>query len=252
MTAIGRWAVECEPADGARIGRLQCDGIDLLTAAPRPFRPPARDYGKYELRPVYGYDDCFPTVAPCSGWPDHGELCWLAWEGSETECSVRSARWPVTFSRRLEFGDRTLRWHFGVTNRGDRALPFQHVMHPLMPLDQVTSLELPAAGVARRLLELPPGAVEMVHLEGGAAGRLAVGLRAGVTLRVTYPPDLFPTLSIWWNNRGYPDEAGLRRCECAFEPTPGRNPKLSDGSTLTVEAGRTLSWQVLWEVTPCR
>jgi hypothetical protein len=59
---MGRWTLDCSLADGARIGRLQFDGIDLLTRAPAAFRPPAGDYGDYELRPVYGYDDCFPTV----------------------------------------------------------------------------------------------------------------------------------------------------------------------------------------------
>jgi hypothetical protein len=77
-------------------------------------------------------------------------------------------------------------------------------------------------------------------------------LRAGLKLRVTYAPDLFPTLAIWWNNGGYPNEAGLRRCECAFEPAPGKTTRLSDGTTLAVEPGQSRSWQVVWEVTSCR
>ena len=252
MITMGRWTLDCSLADGARIGRLQFDGIDLLTRAPAAFRPPAGDYGDYELRPVYGYDDCFPTVDRTSDCPDHGELCWLAWEGSETECSVRSVRWPVSFHCRLDFGERTLTWSFRVTNRGDRELPFLHVMHPLMPLDQVVSLELPVPGVAQRLLGVPRGQAEMLYLPGAAGGSFAMGLRAGLKLRVTYAPDLFPTLAIWWNNGGYPNEAGLRRCECAFEPAPGKTTRLSDGTTLAVEPGQSRSWQVVWDVTSCR
>jgi len=77
------WFVRYAPSDGGRIGILRYKGIDLLTTAPDCFKPPLEDFGAYELRPVYGYDDCFPSVSACRypglTWevPDHGEVCWL-------------------------------------------------------------------------------------------------------------------------------------------------------------------------------
>jgi hypothetical protein len=77
---FGNWHVECLPEDGARISVLKYFGNDLLTPKTSCFKKPEKDYGEFELRPVYGYDDCFPTVDKCS-YPegnfecrDHGEL----------------------------------------------------------------------------------------------------------------------------------------------------------------------------------
>ena len=66
----GSWRMECDLADGARIRRLRFQEADLLTAKPEAFRPPQADYGRYETRPVFAYDDCFPTVEQCAHWPD--------------------------------------------------------------------------------------------------------------------------------------------------------------------------------------
>lgn len=235
--------MECLLADGARLRRLQYDGVDLLTTPPAVFRPPSRDYGRYETRPVYGYDDCFPTVDPCDDWPDHGELCWLPWRGSIKECSVHSEKWPVVFTRRLTFGERSLLWSFAAANHGDQPLAAQHVMHALMPLDQITATDL-------ALPEVPPGKYEMLFLP--ATGQFTLTFRAGLRLRVTFDPKLFPTVGVWLNNNGYPDEDGCRRCECAFEPTPGKTSRLSDGTTMILPPRGELTWQVKWEIEPCR
>ena len=79
------WHIEYIPDDGARIAALRYAGHDLLSSPPVSFRSPERFYGEYETRPVYGYDDCFPTVDPCLcpggeyQYRDHGELCWQQW-----------------------------------------------------------------------------------------------------------------------------------------------------------------------------
>ncbi|MBK8884772.1 MAG: hypothetical protein IPN67_21190 [Bacteroidales bacterium] len=82
---FNNWHIQYAPEDGARIVSLNYSGYDLLTTEPAVFRKPGRFCGEYETRPVYGYDDCFPTVDQCnypggnSGCRDHGELCWQQW-----------------------------------------------------------------------------------------------------------------------------------------------------------------------------
>lgn len=248
------WQIAGSLTDGARITRLRFGTLDLLTAAPGSFRAPRTDYGRYETRPVYGYDDCFPTVDACDGWDDHGELCWLPWEGTLLDCQVRSRRLPWTFRRQLEFGPRTLTWRFSVRNDGDTAAPVQHVMHPLMPLDQIVAIHVPqgtdydAATVARDLIALPKGRHTMLFLNGIVAGCFRLGFRAGLSLTVQFDPRLFPTLGIWWNNASYPDEPGLRRIECAFEPTPGPDSRLSNGTTLVIPPRTERAWQITWRI----
>lgn len=280
FSKFGDWEVEALPEDGARLSRLRFRGYDLLTTAPAAFRAPASNYGEYEIRPVYGYDDCFPTVDACRfpgrAWsvPDHGELCWLTWdmvaEGSRLTFLAQSENLPITFRRSIIFGDVSLKWSFEVTNSGNESVPFLHVMHPLMPLDEVAGIELPPfsngfeeitrtatglndpAGVERFLLDQPRGAARMALLRGVREGRFGISYRNGLRLTVTFPAELFPTIGIWWNNLGYPDENGCRRNECAFEPVPGNTGSLAkshqDGLCLSVGAEDRFSWEINWEI----
>jgi hypothetical protein len=278
----GDWEVECLPTDGARLSLLRYAGRDLLTGAPAHFRPPTRDFGEYETRPVYGYDDCFPSV-DSGDFPehagmrvrDHGELCWLPWDvsatGSRLDCRARSEILPALhFRRSLIFADKSITWEFEVLNEGTVAVPFLHVMHALMPLDEVVALEFPAFRAivdemndavldlsgprqcAEFLLTRPRGTAEMLLLRDLSARRAAVTFKNGLELEVAFPPKLFPTLGIWWNNGGYPDENGCRRVECALEPIPGTSSSLAkayrEGTHLTAPPGGRASWQVIWSV----
>ena len=275
----GPWQLECLPGDGARLRRLAYDGRDLLTPPPPAFLPPRRDWGAYETRPVYGYDDCMPTVDACRhptlDWsvPDHGEICWLPWQvraGATLDCAVRSRRMPLEFRRRLEFDGPRLAWRFEARNEGPAPMPFQHVMHALMPPDAIAGLQLPdfeeaydeirrapapfktPAAAADAILNLPRGRYAMLLLRKVRDGRMALRLQSGALLRIQFPADMFPTLGIWWNRSGYPDEDGCRRSECAFEPIPGSRSSLADAAAecLTVPPRSALTWSVLWELEP--
>lgn len=287
----GKWFMQAAPHDGARITRLAYDGFGLLTAVPKRFRPPKKDYGLYETRPVFGYDDCFPSVDACRfpdrRWrvPDHGELCWLPWTTQPARdglhFSVQSQNLPLAFSRAMLFSDTRLTWHFAVRSQAPDPLPFQHIMHPLMPLEEIdlAALRLPDCGMVydevgkrpaggkvdlvhgSRLsgLNLPhvlestaPGGFRMLVLRGIKSGGFTVGFKNGMRLRVQFPRKYFTALGIWWNNRGYPDESGLRRCECAFEPIPGPASSLARasraGDAMIVQPGQNLAWKVVWEI----
>ena len=277
---FGNWYIQCLSDDGARISILRYEGQDLLTANPPSFKAPDQFYGEYETRPVYGYDDCFPTVDPCAftdrfiEYKDHGELCWLDWqvqvEGNKLICSVDCLNPRVTFKRILEFIGNRLIWQFEVENTSDMKVDFLHVMHALLPLSQIRSIELPgfakilddinlvvpalkgADQVASHLLEIQSGGYEMLLLKDIDADSVKLGLQNNLNLQMTFDNKLFPTLGIWWNNRGYPEEAGLRRAECAFEPIPGASSNLfksyNDGVCLAVEPGKSMHWEIVWKM----
>ena len=275
------WEVVYTPEDGARLDKLAYNGVDLLTTEPGTFRPPKTDYGSYETRPVYGYDDCFPSVEECaypgSSWqvPDHGEVCWLSWNCERHTdrllFSVESEALPVVFHREMRFAENTLIWSFLVRNKSDRMLPFQHVIHPLMPLSQIKEVQLPPFDsvydeIGQKTLNLKQpeevrafladqsiGTANMLFLRKIKEGKLSLTFRAGLTLEMTFPSALFPSIGIWWNNAGYPDEPGIRRDECAFEPIPGLNSRLSDahknGLCLNLPSEGETSWQIEWKIT---
>lgn len=277
---FGKWGLQCIPGDGARISRLRFAGVDLLTREPVDFRPPSGDFEAFELRPVYGYDDCFPSVDICRhpvGFdvPDHGELVWLGWDVTAGEdrltCRTTSELLPVTFTRELVFAESSLQWRFEVRNASAEAVPFMHVMHGLMPPTEIVGLRLPVcddivdegsgnswgdgadpASEGERLVGLEAPAAEMLLMRGCRRGAVDATLRSGLTLAIEWPVELLPTLGIWWNVGGYPEATGLSRHECAFEPMAGTwsslERSLADSDCQTVPAEASTAWSISWSV----
>jgi len=276
---FGDWHIECCPEDGARISALKYRNHDLLSSKISTFRPPAIFTGEFETRPVYGYDDCFPTVDPCE-YPrsniqirDHGELCWKSWDVIKLDNGIQfsvSCEKPETkFTRVLTFSGNALEWHFGVENPGSERIVFLHVMHALLPLSEICGIELPAyetiydeiraantemescEEIGEWLLAFSEGSFGMYLIRGLDEGLLNLKYKTGMSLCISFDHTLFPVLGIWWNNNGYP-ESGIKRNECAFEPIPGTCSDLSksfnDGKYLSVEPGGELSWKVVWEI----
>ncbi|MCF6269871.1 MAG: hypothetical protein L3J41_09180 [Melioribacteraceae bacterium] len=274
-----KWLVEYTTEDGARLDKLSYDNYDLLTTEPATFRAPSTDYGEYENRPVYGYDDCFPSVEACDypgkEWKvqDHGELCWLNWEATAKKdrlmFTVKSKELPVTFKREMKFSSNGITWKFDVINGGDKPLPFQHVMHPLMPLDEVVDFKLPKFkslyngisdkimhelnnpdAVKKYLLNQNIGSANMLFLQNIDNGEMSWTYKNNLHLKVLFSAEDFPSIGIWWNNSAYPNEDGCRRNECAFEPIPGLTSDLSEeyisGKCLTIEPGQLFSWEIKW------
>jgi hypothetical protein len=277
---FGNWNIECAPDDGARISVLKYAGHDLLTASPAAFKPPEKFYGEFETRPVFGYDDCFPSVDQCfypgEEFPirDHGELCWKKWEVktgmNRLICSTNCNKPEVTFKRILEFTGNELKWRFEVENRSAKKLVFLHVMHALFPLEKIQYIKIPAFGnvmdeiksvstelkntteLSADLLASQHGTYKMLLAKEIKEGSVKLGFKNRLALTITFDKMLFPTIGVWWNNAGYPDETGLHRTECAFEPIPGTCSDLSksfaDGTYLSAEPGKILTWEITWSI----
>ena len=277
---FGPWFTEYDSNDGARLNSLQYNDIDILTQEPRNFKVPKNDFGRYETRPVYGYDDCFPSVEeskfPNSDWliPDHGELCWLPWKTERSTdtltFSVKSQKIPVTFERKMRFENNQLVWSFTVDNFGNVPIPFQYVMHPLMPLSAITDVKLPefesvfddikkkrlplsnSKTMREFLLAQQPGSTNMLFIQNISEGKLSWELLNKIKIELIFSKKLFPTIGVWWNYDSYPDEEDCRRNECALEPIPGMNSTLLDAFNtkdhLTVQPGKMFQWEVVWRI----
>jgi len=276
----GNWLVEYIPEDGGRIGRLCYKDYDLLTVEPKQFFPPKKDYGEYETRPVYGYDDCFPSVEssqfPDMEWivPDHGEICWLSWEVEKSPdsliFSVNSEKLPVTFKREMKFSENAIVWNFQIINHSDKTIPFQHVIHPLMPLDEIIDFELPnfktlfdsiakkeiselntPDAVKEYLFSQEVGKTNMFFLREIEGNELTLKFKNNLNLKMIYPLEHFSSIGVWWNNSAYPDEEGCRRNECAFEPIPGLTSSIKESYETNkcqfVLPNKTFTWQLIWE-----
>ncbi len=278
----GPWELDYMPADGARLSRLTFEGHDLLTTAPADFRPPQADYGKYELRPVFGYDDCFPSIRACEHpqqpgvqVADHGEVCWLQWDitasDNRLDFNVASKVHPgISFRRSVIFTEDCLTWEIEVTNDSAADFAFIHVIHPLMPPTKITSIKLPdfakvtsemqegielpcktGEELAAHLMSQPNGSADFMLVKDVKAGEVVLGFEGGFSLALEYDPKMLPVLGIWWNRKGYPAEDGIQRSECAFEPLPSYTSSLNEaikGKHLWVGAGKSKKWQLHWRI----
>lgn len=277
---FGQWEVACFPDDGARISILKYNGFDLLTGPPSVFRSPSSDYGEYELRPVYGYDDCFPSVSACThptkGFSirDHGDVCWQKWQ-VETQknqliCKTGLYQEKIKFIRRMIFEKNSLDWKFEIINNSSECFEFLHVVHPLMPLKEIAWINLPefeniyeeahsrtlkvnsSEKLNEHLLNINSGDFEMLFLNKTNDGNLTIQFKNNLKLNMLWDSRQFPTLGIWWNNNGYPVENGIKRNECAFEPVPGNNSNLlstyKEGKYLSVLSKQTFQWTFQWKI----
>ena len=92
----------------------------------------------------------------------------------------------------------------------------------------------------------------MLYLQGVSTGQVVLKFSDELRISVDFPVELFPTLGIWWDNEGYPDEEGCRRIECAFEPISGSASRLSEAyqkkKCLSVKPGATFTWKIRWSI----
>ena len=158
------------PALGGKIGEMEIGGRQWLWKSDViPYREPVDGTSYVETADTGGYDECFPTVAPCTipgharaygglALPDHGEL-WsqraeveLGTPESGPEAVTRwfGKRMPYRFERVVRMSQTgEVEMRYAVTNEGTLPLPFIWSSHPLLPLTPGTHLVLPEGAPVR-------------------------------------------------------------------------------------------------------
>ena len=153
--------------------------------------------------------------------------------------TVKSKNLPLLLKREMKFKNNCIAWIFEVQNEGNEIFPFQHVMHPLMKLNEIIDFELPGfqsvynsisdkimdelktpSDVKTYLLNQKTGITNMFFLKQINKGEMSWTYKNDLQIKVSFPQKFFPSVGIWWNNSAYPNENGCRRNECAFEPIP--------------------------------
>lgn len=285
MLALWRrcdWEVESDP-DGGRLTRVCWRGRSLLTGPHLPggtFTPPDPAWGEYETRPVFGYDDCWPSLE-VSAWPgrdrrvrDHGELCWLRWaldaspEALQGRVADPDGEW--SFRRVLSCDAGALRFDFTVRNMGSRPLAMTWAGHALVRPGNVRSLKLPAcrsvtreypppssrfaggaADVWSALLALPDNEPAMLVLRHCLESEFRVDFD-GFLWRVEIQGVERPSLGLWYNPGAYPPEPGLQREEFGLEwmltPECLLEDAAANGNAMMVAPRDELRWAVTWSI----
>lgn len=135
-----------------------------------PYRMPVDGASYAETADSGGYDECFPTVAPCNvpgdvpvfgglALPDHGEL-WAVRPSVEVSTpgdggAIARTVWtgrrmPYRFTRTVRVtSEGTVEMRYAVRNDGPSRFPFLWASQPLLPLTRDTRIILPAGSRVR-------------------------------------------------------------------------------------------------------
>lgn len=180
-------SVTIVPDLGAKLSSLRDlrSGREWLWVSDRlPFARHDSGAPYVEVADSGGWDECFPTVAPCgrvAGWdrslPDHGEVWSRAWDVSvdiAADASAATVAASVTIDGSYTFG-RTIAMRAGsarldfsyrVEDLTGRDRPFIWSSHPLFAIE-------PGMGI-----ELPEGCGVEVWSEAGGTAFAGAGTRA--------------------------------------------------------------------------
>jgi galactose mutarotase-like enzyme len=166
----GTTRVRIVPTLGGRIASLIAAGREWLwTNTALPAREPLDGAVYSEVGDSGGYDECFPTIAPCNipngvprygglALPDHGEL-WAQRadvvvethpDGHRATCTWEGRRLPYHFTRVVQVtGAGAVVMRYAVGNTGRDRIPFVWSAQPIFPMTPATRLKLPTGARAR-------------------------------------------------------------------------------------------------------
>ena len=152
------------PELGGKIASLEIAGRQWLWTNPSiPFKTPVPGSSYLTNGDSGGYDECFPTVGPCTvptsvtdfggiELQDHGEL-WSQRpkvelktrpDGQQATMTWAGAKLPYQFRRVVRVdASGAVSMRYSVRNTGMSRLPFIWSSHPLLPLTDRTRLVLP-------------------------------------------------------------------------------------------------------------
>jgi galactose mutarotase-like enzyme len=186
----GDCSVTILPQFGGKIASIVIGDRELLQAPLAPYEPRTRTMS-FEAGDASGWDECLPSVAPCTveteggiaSIPDHGDLWRVEWKsrdrgsGNRDQFEVAPSDGSMTlhgkcFSLPLEL-ERTvgltetaygwqLRVDYTVSNAGVSPAPWSWAAHPLFAAEAGDRIELPSS-------------IETLRVEGSGGGRLGKG-----------------------------------------------------------------------------
>ena len=197
------------PSAGMRVTNLRgLRGREWLWHNPDiPLAPPRRGASYIETADSGGWDECFPTVAPCVvgtappvELPDHGELWQAVWtasvydhvQGTTLLAAARGTVFPYEFTREITLDphEPIVRFRYRVTHTGGDPFPWIWSSHPLLTVVPGSTLELP--GVTQVRVDASHGRPDLERGDivswpgaiGGAADRFTFPEPAGWALKL--------------------------------------------------------------------
>ncbi len=244
-------------------------GRQWLLTGPRA--PDASEAASYRGMQSRGWDECFPTILPCScpEWGgrlrDHGMLWGRSWtviEAGPQVLATRFAGYGIRFDRRLVVSGAQATASYAVTSSRAEAVPYMWSQHCVLRLTEADRISLRGQGrmtadgigfdwpdyFGRDLTRVGPE-------DEGLVLKAYAPVSAAATARVTGPHgglqfdwhgEELGSLGLWLDFGGWPPEAHLH--QVAIEPTTAAADDLSGalalGQERWLQPGETHKWSV--------
>jgi hypothetical protein len=263
--ASDRIRLTVDPAFGARVTSLW----DLQANREWLVAGPCEDGDVYNGTQARGWDECFPTVAPCqdADWGDlrdHGLLWGRPWDvtrvGNRLEATYREDRF--VFHRALRLDGASLRADYAVENCGGRAFAWMWSQHALLAAQKGERITVEVAhdwtdGVHPVAWPIDKGR-DLTKVEGTEARfaqKLYARMDADATAALVGPSGGIsfqwsgldtPYLGIWIDWGGWPETAPVH--QLALEPTTapahGLDGARRKGAARHLDPGTHARWTV--------
>lgn len=277
-----------EPDFGARVTQLtdRASGRDwLVGGALEGSAGEDAVFGGAEAR---GWDECFPTVAPCSdsthgrSLRDHGDLWGRPWactiEGDTIHAGYDGAGWR--FVREIRLTGRQVESHYAVTNTGNETVPYLWSQHCLLATGPGDRIELEGIGpmtvtgglsadgpVETGLFDWPDLSTAVPDLRSVRDASAAFAIKAYApidthvsttvgdengSLNIAWMKADIPFLGLWLDYGGWPSSGPVH--QIAIEPTTAPADDLAGAHKANLarwlSPGETHSWAVTITLLP--
>jgi galactose mutarotase-like enzyme len=199
------------PAIGMKLTNLRrLNGREWLWRSDQiPLAVPRAGTSYVETADSGGWDECFPTVGPCTVedaegekriLPDHGELWSASWtssvydhaDGTTLASSTQGLVFPYEFHRQitLDKQDPVVRFRYRLRHTGNRPFPWIWSSHPLLTVQPGSELTL--GGVTQVKVDVVHGRDDLSENDvvswpgaiGGKADRFTFPEEGGWALKI--------------------------------------------------------------------
>jgi galactose mutarotase-like enzyme len=175
LIQVGGCSVTIYPRLGGKIASIRINDQELLQAPLAACAPRTRTM-PFEASDASGWDECLPSVAPCTieteagpvAIPDHGDMWRVAWQTVAKNANSATLRGegfslPLKLERTATVAETGIGWRlsldYTVTNTGGYSVPWAWGAHPLFTAE------------AGDRIVLPPS-ITALCLEGSTGNRL--------------------------------------------------------------------------------
>jgi len=262
-----RIAITLEPDFGARVTTLVDRRTGRNWLVPGELNGSQKDDAVFGGQEACGWDECFPTVAPCASatWKrslrDHGDMWGRPWATNMINKAVHCeyAGTGYQFRRQIKLSGNTVIVNYQVENISETEIPYlwsQHCLLACEPGEQIVLDGIENLDGRDAAPDLGPIRAADANYASKSYGRIKKLASVGINgdeenIRISWSATAVPFFGLWLDYGGWPTDAPVH--QIAFEPTTAPaddlNEAIGQSNEVWLAPSDVHRWQVTFELT---